>query len=317
MGIKLGVVMDPIATIQFHKDSTLAILLAAQTRGDQLFYMEPKDLYVEQGRAYGRMCPLKVYDQADHWFDLGEEKTEALDTLDCILMRQDPPFNMPYVYATYFLELAEKAGVLVVNRPAALRDCNEKFYTTWFPEWVAPTCVGTNPTLLKQFIQKHKDCIVKPLDGMGGESIFRVNHHDQNTNVILETVTHRGKTPCLVQAYIPEITEGDKRILVFNGKPVDHVVVRMPSGDDFRGNIAAGASTSVRPIHASERALVEKIGPSLVEKGLFFVGLDVIGNSITEINCTSPTCLRHIENATDEKVSVKLLDMIDGLLDRR
>lgn len=317
MGIKLGVVMDPIDRIQFHKDSTLAILLAAQSRGDSLFYMEPKDLYTEEGRAYGRMQGLRVFEEEQSWFEMGDASSQPLESLDCILMRQDPPFNMNYVYATYMLELAEKAGVLVVNRPSALRDCNEKFYTTWFPELTATTCVGTDASVLKEFIAKHQDCIVKPLDGMGGESIFRVKHGDQNTNVILETVTHRGKTPCMVQNYLSEISQGDKRILVFDGKPVDHVVVRMPSKDDFRGNIAAGASTTVRPINATERALVEKIGPTLVEKGLYFVGLDVIGDKITEINITSPTCLRHIEKATDEKVSLKLMEMIDRLLTKK
>jgi glutathione synthase len=314
MGIKLGVVMDPIQGIQFYKDSTLAILLAAQSRGHSLFYMEPRDLYAEQGHAHARMQSLRVMDDADQWYELSNETTQPLDALDCILMRQDPPFNMNYVYATYILELAEKTGVLVLNRPAALRDCNEKFYTTWFPELTARTCVGTDPSVLKHFIHKHQDCIVKPLDGMGGASVFHVKHGDQNLNVILETVTHNYQTPCMVQAYIPEISEGDKRIIVLNGEAVDHVVVRMPSGDDFRGNIAVGAKTSVRQINSVERALVKKIGPSLVEKGLYIVGLDVIGDKITEINITSPTCFKHIEQATDEKVCEKLVEMIEGML---
>lgn len=314
MGIKLGVVMDPIAGIQFHKDSTLAILLAAQSRGDSIFYIEPKDLFAENGQAFARMQRLHVKDDAKGWFELSNETTQRLDILDCILMRQDPPFNMNYVYATYLLELAEKSGVLVINRPASLRDCNEKFYTTWFPELTAPTCVASDYAVLKNFISRYADCIVKPLDGMGGAGVFRVKQGCQNINVILETVTQQGRTPCMVQSYIPEIAEGDKRILVFNGQPVEHVVVRMPSGDDFRGNIAAGAKTSVRPINETEREIVDKISSSLIDKGLYFVGLDVIGDKITEINITSPTCLRHIEQATHEKVSMKLLDMIDQLL---
>lgn len=314
MGIKLGVVMDPISQIQFHKDSTLAILLAAQSRDVSLYYMEPKDLFAEQGKAHAKMQSLTVREDANHWFDLSNAITAPLDTLDCILMRQDPPFNMNYVYATYLLELAEKEGVLVINRPASLRDCNEKFYTTWFPELTAKTCVGTDKHILKHFIERHGNCIVKPLDNMGGASVFHVKEGDDNINVILETVTHNYHTPCMVQEYLPAIKEGDKRIIVLNGKPVDHVVVRLPSGDDFRGNIAVGAKTQVRKIDSIERALVEKIGPTLVEKGLYIVGLDVIGDKITEINITSPTCFKHIEQATDEKVCMKLMDMVEGLL---
>jgi glutathione synthase len=317
MGIKLGFVMDPISQIQFHKDSTLAMMLAAQSRGDTLYYMEPQQLYADQGQAYARMCPISVFDNAQHWATLGEFENKPLESLDCILMRQDPPFNMNYVYVSYFLELAEKAGVLIVNRPSGVRDCNEKFYTTWFPELTAATRVATDPTILKQFIREHGDCIVKPLDGMGGASVFRVEAGDQNTNVILEAVTQNATRPCMVQTYLPEIAQGDKRILVFNGKPVDHVVVRMPHADDFRGNIAAGATTSVRPINAMERALVEKIGPALVSKGLYIVGLDVIGDKISEINNTSPTCFRQIEQATDERVSLKCMEMIEMLLGAR
>lgn len=314
MGINLGVVMDPIAKIQFHKDSTLAILLAAQARGDKLFYMEPQDLYAEQGRAYARMQQIQVFDDAHHWYELSEAMLEPLDILDCILMRQDPPFSMNYIYATYFLELAEKAGVLVVNRPSGLRDCNEKFYITEFPDLTAPTLVATDQAVLKHFIHQHGDCVAKPLDGMGGESVFRIKNSDLNANVILETVTHRGTRPCMLQAYLPAIAEGDKRILVFNGQPVDHVVVRLPHAGDFRGNLAAGATTQVRPINDVERRLVEKLGPALVKKGLYLVGLDVIGDKISEINSTSPTLFRQIEQATSEKVSMKLMDLIDELL---
>jgi glutathione synthase len=317
MGIHIGVVMDPMHSLQFHKDSTIALMMAAQSRGDSLFYIEKTQLYAEGGQAYARMAPVQVFDDEQHWYELGSEEARPLTDLDCILMRQDPPFNMAYVYATYILELAEKAGVLVVNRPSALRDCNEKFYTLDFPELTAPTCVGTDLKVLKAFIAQHRDCIVKPLDGMGGESVFRLMQGDANTNVILETVTQRSTLPCMVQAYLPAISEGDKRILVFMGKPVDHVVVRMPHEGDFRGNIAAGASTSVRPITEAEAALVEKIGPALVKKGLYLVGLDVIGDRISEINSTSPTCLRHIEKATGERVSMKVLTMIDTLLSAR
>lgn len=314
MTIKLGVVMDPIANIHFHKDSTLSLLLAAQAREHTIFYMEPDSLYVDYGRAYARMRPLTVFDDDKNWYRLGEAEDQPLDFLDCILMRQDPPFNLRYIYVTYMLELAEQAGVVVINRPSALRDCNEKFYTAWFPEFTAPTCVATNANVLKQFIEQHHDCVVKPLDSMGGAGIFRVTERDLNTNVMLETVTHGFTLPCLIQAYIPEIAQGDKRILIFNGEPADNVVVRMPSADDFRGNIAAGASVTVRPINNVERALVETIAPILLAKGLYLVGLDVIGDRISEINVTSPTCLRHIEKATDEKVSEKCMEMIDQLM---
>jgi glutathione synthase len=314
MGTQLGFVMDPISKIQFHKDSTLAIMLAAQSRGHTLYYMEPQFLYADQGKAYARMCPVEVFDDPTQWARLGKFETRPLDSLDCIFMRQDPPFNMNYVYVSYFLELAEKAGVLIVNRPRGVRDCNEKFYTTWFPELTAPTRVASDLAILKEFIREHQDCIAKPLDGMGGAGVFRVKAGDQNTNVILEAVTANATRPCMVQQYLPEISQGDKRILVFNGKPVDHVVVRMPHADDFRGNIAAGATTSVRPINATERALVEKIGPELVNKGLYIVGLDVIGDKISEINNTSPTCFRQIEEATDERVSIKCIEMVERLL---
>lgn len=317
MGINLGVVMDPIDKIQFHKDSTLALLLAAQSRGDTLYYMEPKDLYLSQGQAFARVKSLQVFDDENKWFAFGETIDEPLDSLDCILMRQDPPFNMSYIYATYILDLAAKAGCLVLNRPSALRDCNEKMYTTWFPELCSPTTVATDIALLKSFVAQHEDCVVKPLDGMGGASIFRIQKGDQNTNVILDMLTHKGTIPCMIQKYLPEITDGDKRILVFNGQPVDHVVVRLPSEDDFRGNIAAGATTVVRPINDAERNLVKKLGPTLVEKGLYLVGLDVIGDKITEINVTSPTCLRHIEKETTENVSMKFMAVIDALLKKK
>lgn len=314
MSLKLGFVMDPIAQIQFHKDSTLAMMLAAQTRAHTLYYIEPKNLYSEHGKAFATAYPIRVLNDAANWAQLGPLENLSLESLDCIFMRQDPPFNMNYIYVTYFLELAEQTGVLIVNSPAGVRDCNEKFYTTRFPELTAPTCVASNPIILKNFIREYQDCIVKPLDGMGGASVFRLKAGDQNTNVILESITDYATRPCMIQQYLPEIAQGDKRILVFKGEPVEHVVVRTPSQDDFRGNIAAGATTHVRPITESERALVAKIGPELVKKGLYIVGLDVIGDKISEINNTSPTCFRQIEEATAEKVSEKCIEMVESLI---
>lgn len=314
MALTLGFIMDPIEHIQFHKDSTLGIILAAQAKGDKLFYIPANNLSVENGEAYAIMHEVKVFDDETRWFELDEPRKQSLSKLDCALMRKDPPFDINYIYATYILELAEKAGVKVINKPRGLRDCNEKFSTTWFPEFTPPSLVSANTQEIMTFVEKHKNCILKPLDGMGGANIFHVQHPDKNTHVIIEHLTRHNQTPCIAQQYIDAISLGDKRVLLFNGKPLDHMVVRVPAADDFRGNLAAGATAKVEPLTKLERDMAERIAPVLLEKGLYLVGLDIIGEYVTEINVTSPTCLRHIDKAGVENASEKCVNMIHQIV---
>lgn len=310
MSIKLGIVMDPIQDIHFHKDSTLAMMLAARARGMELFYMTANDLSCIQGIPMGRMCKLDVFDDENHWFECGAFKQRPLTDLDGILMRKDPPFDMNYIYSTYVLDLAENQGVYVMNSPQALRDHNEKFFTTHFSDLCPPTLVSAQAAQIKDFIAEHQACVLKPLDGMGGMNIFRVNHKDANTNVIIQSLTFAGKTPCMVQRFIPEITQGDKRVLMIGGEPIGHYLARIPRADDFRGNLAAGATGEVRPLGETEKRIAEKIGPTLVEHGLDFVGLDIIGDYLTEINVTSPTCIREIEKGSGEKIAEAFIDLV-------
>ncbi|HET8705176.1 MAG TPA: glutathione synthase, partial [Pseudomonadales bacterium] len=238
MTIRLGVVMDPIGSINIKKDSTFAMLLAAQKRGFELFYMEQGDLFVQDGRAFARMRMVSVQDDPISWFSFHEESVQPLANLSVVLMRKDPPFDMNFIYTTYILERAESEGLLVVNKPQALRDHNEKFAATEFPQCTPPTLVSSNSTLIKEFVRTHQDAVIKPLDGMGGASIFRTHADDLNLSVIIETVTQHGRTPAMVQRYIPEITDGDKRILLVDGKPVPYCLARIPAAGEARGNLA-------------------------------------------------------------------------------
>ena len=316
MGIRIGVVMDPIESIQFKKDSTLAMLLAAQKRGWPLRYMQLGDLFVRDGVSYGRMRPLTVRKDPDRWFDLEAPETHALGALDAILMRKDPPFDMEYVYATYVLERAEAAGALVVNRPQSLRDANEKMYTAWFSSCCPPTLVTRSQSLLHEFLAEHADAIIKPLDGMGGTSIFRVRAGDANTNVIFETLTRHGQCFAMAQRYVPEITDGDKRVLLIEGEAMPYGLARVPAEGDARGNLAAGARAVPFAIGERERRIARQVGPVAREKGLVFVGLDVIGDYLTEINVTSPTCIREIEAGCDIDIAGRLMDAIEARLAR-
>jgi glutathione synthase len=294
--MRLGVVMGPIGSIDIKKDTTFAMLLEAQSRGWELFYMEQQDLYLINGTAKATYKPLTVQRDEKSWFTLGEPVDDVMSQMDAILMRVDPPFNMNFVYTTYVLEQAESDGVLVVNKPQSLRDANEKLFTAWFPDCCSPTLVTSQTQRIKDFLLEHEDIIVKPLDGMGGASIYRLKKADHNLGVVLETMTNHGKELTMVQRYLPEIKQGDKRILIVNGQPVPYALARIPAEGETRGNLAAGGTGEGRTLTDRDRWLCEQIGPTLVKKGLFFVGLDVIGDYVTEINVTSPTCVQELES---------------------
>ncbi|MFD2643891.1 glutathione synthase [Pseudomonas japonica] len=317
MSVRLGIVMDPIASISYKKDSSLAMLLAAQARGWTLFYMEQKDLYLGAGQARARMRPLKVFANPERWFELEAEQDSPLAELDVILMRKDPPFDLEFVYSTYLLEQAEAEGVLVVNRPQSLRDCNEKLFATRFPQCMAPTLVSRRADILREFAATHGDVILKPLDGMGGASVFRHRPGDPNLSVILETLTQHGHQQIMAQAFLPEIKDGDKRILMIDGEPVPYCLARIPASGETRGNLAAGGRGEARPLTERDRWIAAQVGPSLREKGLLFVGLDVIGDYLTEINVTSPTCIREIDAAYNTDIGGQLMDAIDRQLKAR
>lgn len=318
MTINIGVVMDPIAHINTKKDTTLAFLLAAQKRGWAMHYMEQQDLYVKENTVSAAMCKLTVQNSPQHWYALDSAKDKPLNTLDVILMRVDPPFNLEYIYTTYLLELAQKAGVLVINDPQSLRDANEKFFTTWFPQCIPPTLVTRDARHIHHFISQHQDVILKPLSGMGGRSVFRIRHNDPNINVIIETLSDYGACTITAQSYIPAITEqGDKRILLIDGEPVPYALARMPGKDDPRGNLAAGATGIVVELTDRDRWICAAVGPVLRQKGLVFVGLDVIGDYLTEINVTSPTCVREIEAECDINISDRLLECIAAKLAKK
>lgn len=293
------------------------MLLAAQERGWSLFYMEQQDLYQGAGQARARMRPLKVFADPEHWFELDAEQDSALSELDVILMRKDPPFDMEFVYSTYLLEQAEAAGVLVVNRPQSLRDCNEKLFATLFPQCTPPTLVSRRADILREFVNQQGDTILKPLDGMGGTSIFRHRPGDPNLSVILETLTGNGTQQIMAQGYLPAIKDGDKRILMIDGEPVPYCLARIPASGETRGNLAAGGRGEARPLTDRDRWIAAQVGPTLREKGLLFVGLDVIGEHLTEINVTSPTCIREIDNAFGTQIGVQLMDAIDRKLKAR
>ena len=317
MSGRVGIVMDPIAGISYKKDSSLAMLLAAQDRGWTLFYMEQQDLYLNEGKARARMKPLKVFANPEKWFELDAETDTALSDLDVILMRKDPPFDMEFVYSTYLLEQAERDGVLIVNKPQSLRDCNEKLFATQFTQCTPPTVVSRRADVLREFAALHGDVILKPLDGMGGTSIFRHRVGDPNLSVILETLTLNGTQQIMAQGYLPAIKDGDKRILMIDGEPVDYCLARIPAQGETRGNLAAGGRGEARPLSEKDRWIAAQVGPTLREKGLLFVGLDVIGEHLTEINVTSPTCIREIDNAFGTNIGALLMDAIERKLAAR
>lgn len=310
--IKLGIVMDPIAHINIKKDTSFAMLLEAQRRGYELHYMEMADLYLINGEARARTRTLSVEQNYDKWYEFGSEQEIKLADLDVILMRKDPPFDTEFIYATYILERAEEEGTLIVNKPQSLRDCNEKLYTAWFADLTPETLVTRNKAQLKAFWEKHGDIIMKPLDGMGGASIFRVKEGDPNIGVIAETLTELGNRYCMAQNYLPAIKDGDKRVLVVDGEPVPYCLARIPQGGETRGNLAAGGRGEPRPLSESDWEIARRVGPTLKAKGLIFVGLDIIGDRLTEINVTSPTCVREIEAEYPISITGMLMDAIEA-----
>ncbi len=312
--IRLGVVMDPISQITPAKDSTLAMLLEAQARGYEVYYFEQSDLRLDDGEPRGLGRRLKVVDDPHSWYTLEESVDQPLSDLDAMLMRKDPPFDTEYIYTTYILERAELAGTLVVNRPNSLRDINEKVFTAWFADCGPPTLITRSMLQLRGFLTKHRKIVVKPLDGMGGRSIFVVNHDDNNANVIFETLTDYDARFAMAQKYVPEITAGDKRILLVNGEPVSHSLARIPPPDDNRGNLVAGAVPEVRELTERDRWICARVGPVLRDRGVLFAGLDVIGDYLTEINVTSPTGIRELAKLADLDVAGQLMDNIETRL---
>jgi glutathione synthase len=310
----VGVVMDPIDTIKPKKDSTLAMLLAAQRRGWHCIYFRQGDLAVRDGAPLGHGCRLRVRDDPDDWFEIGEPWRGGLETLDALLMRKDPPFDMEYVYTTYILELAEQRGLLVVNKPASLRDINEKAYTSWFPQCTPPSIITRSREDLLAFLNEHGKIVLKPLDGMGGRSIFVVSAGELNVNVIYETLTDYGTRFTLAQRYVPEIVAGDKRILLIDGVPVEYALARIPAPGESRGNLVMGATPEGRPLSERDRWLCGEVGPVLAAKGVLFAGLDVIGDYLTEINVTSPTGIRELDRQFGIDIAAKLIDAIDRRL---
>ncbi|MFQ5634173.1 MAG: glutathione synthase [Gammaproteobacteria bacterium] len=310
--LRVGVVMDPIGNIVPAKDSSLAMLLESQRRGHDNWYFEQADLRLVDGRPHGKAHPLTVADDPEQWFTLGAATDMPLADLDVILMRKDPPFDTEYIYTTYLLERAELTGALIINRPSSLRDMNEKMYTAWFPEFSPPNLVTRSIAGLKDFLRTHGRIVVKPLDGMGGRSIFVVEAGDNNANVIFETLTDHESRFAMAQRFIPEIADGDKRLLLVGGKPAPYALARIPSPDDYRGNLVAGAQPEARPLTDRDREICARVGATLSERGVLFAGLDVIGDYLTEINVTSPTGIRELAKLADIDVAGSLMDLIEA-----
>ena len=312
--VRIGVVMDPIESITPKKDSTLAMLLEASRREAEIHYMRQGDLRLEGGRALARSRPLKVFDDPERWFELGESREIALGDLDAVLMRKDPPFDMEYIYSSYILERAELAGALVVNRPQALRDMNEKAFTAWFPDCAPLTLITRSMSDIRAFLEAHKRIVVKPLDGMGGRSIFVIVAGDKNANVIMETLTDNGRRFALAQVFVPEISAGDKRILLVDGEPVPYALARVPTAHDYRGNLVMGAQGKGQPLSERDRFICSRVGPVLQEQGVLFAGIDVIGDYLTEINVTSPTGIRELDREYGLNIAGQLFDAIEARL---
>lgn len=314
MSYSVGVVMDPITQIKPHKDTSFAMMLEAQRRGATLFYLEISSLYLDNGKPMGKVSRITVQDTAEDFFSMEEPRLMALGDIDVLLMRKDPPFDSEFLYATQILSLAEKDGALVVNNPQALRDYNEKLFTAWFSELIPDTLVSSDSERIKAFHAKHKDIICKPLDGMGGTSIFRIKDDGNNLGVVIETLTNKGQRYMMAQQYLPEIADGDKRILIVDGEVVPYALARLPGKGETRGNLAAGGTGRPQPLSERDKEVAEKIAPVVKSHGLMFVGLDVIGDKVTEINVTSPTCVREIEASFDINIMAMLFDAIERRL---
>ncbi|MBW5290447.1 MAG: Glutathione synthetase [Candidatus Ruthia sp. Asou_11_S2] len=309
--IKIAVLMDDISTINPKKDSSLAMMLEASKRGWEIYTFDTADLFAQDGSVFADCAKTTVRDNLDHWFEKETNVVMVLDEFDVILMRKDPPFDMTYIYSTYLLEQAENIGVLVVNKPQSLRDANEKLFALNFPHCMPKTLVSANQSKIKAFIKTQNTAVIKPLDGMGGRDIFKFETHDTTIDAVLKRLTNNGKCPIMAQAFLPDIDKGDKRILLINGKPVDYALARIPAKGSFKGNLAAGAKGIGQPLSDRDRYLCEQITPTLKAKGLMFVGLDVIGDYITEINVTSPTCIRELDAQFNLNIAGELLDVIE------
>jgi len=311
----IGFVCDPIEDFKPYKDTTFALMLAAQARGWRLVVFGTADLWVQDGIAFGRGRQVQVADDKKHWFDwLGAAEAQPLGALDAILMRSDPPVNAAYIAATWVLELAEQQGAVVANKPSALRDFNEKLATAWFPDFTPPTLFAADMAALRAFHAEHGDVIYKPIDGMGGRGIFRVKPDGLNLGSVIEQLSDYGRTMITAQRYLPAISEGDTRVLIVAGKPVDFGLARIPQAGETRGNLAAGGRGEARPLTTAQRQIAESLGPKLLAKGLWFVGLDVIGEHLTEINITSPTCVREIDAAFGTDIAGQLIEAIENHL---
>ncbi|MEZ5534751.1 MAG: glutathione synthase [Thiolinea sp.] len=311
---RIGFIMDPIESINIKKDSTFAMMLEVQRRGWEILYLQQADLYADDGVVFAGMTRVTVDDNPQQWFEPGETIVQPLHELDAVLMRKDPPFNMEYIYSTYLLELAERQGLLVVNKPASIRGANEKLFTAWFPEFSPATRVTRDMARIREFLAEQQSIVVKPLDGMGGAMIFQVHQDDPNTSVILETITDHGRRTVIAQQFLPEFKQGDKRILMIDGEPFPYGYSRVPAEGESRGNLAAGASGVGRELTERELEICQTIGPKLREFGLMFVGLDVIGDYVTEINVTSPTCIRELDALYQANIAGLLMDVIEAKL---
>ncbi|MFK8012274.1 MAG: glutathione synthase [Marinicellaceae bacterium] len=312
--MKIGFLMDPIEGINTKKDSTFAMMLEAQSRNYEIHYFTENDIYVSEHKPYAKSITLKLIDRQENYFEPISKQTINLSELDIIFMRKDPPFDLEYIMDTYVLDLAEKSGVLVVNTPQSLRDANEKFFTEAFPQ-VSPKClISRNPNHIKKFAKTLDEVIIKPMDGMGGSSIFQTGKNDKNLNVIIETVTQEGRRTTMAQEFIPEIKQGDKRILIINGKPVPYALARIPSDEDFRGNLAKGGTGVGVKLSEDDYKICDIVGPKLKEMGIIFAGIDVIGQYLTEVNVTSPTCIRELDALYDLNIAGQMFDEIDKLL---
>jgi glutathione synthase len=312
MSLSVAVLMDPIRAIKIAKDSTFAMLLEASRRGHALLYLEQGDLALRNGEAWARLRPLTVKEDPTGWFTLGEPTWRPLAEVDIVLARKDPPVDAQFIYDTMVLERAQRAGCKVVNDPRSLRDCNEKLFALDFPQCIAPTLVSRDAGELRGFVAEHGEAVLKPLDGMGGRGIFRVKHGDSNLNSMLETLLDGARHFAIAQKYIPEITAGDKRILLIDGDPVPFALARIPQGDEFRGNLAAGGRGEGIPLSDRDRWIAAQVAPELVRRGLRFVGLDVIGDYLTEINVTSPTCIRELDAQFGINIAGLMFDAIEA-----
>lgn len=312
MVLDIVVAMDPIGSIKIAKDSTFAMLLEGQRRGHRLHYVLPGGLSMHDGIAVARLAPLSVRDDPASWHELGQPSPRALGPGDVVLMRKDPPVDADYLHDSQILGFAQRQGARVVNDPQGLRDCNEKLAALEFPQCCPPTLVSRDAGALKAFVAAHGDAVLKPLDGMGGRSIFRARHGDANLNVILETLTDGGRHLAMAQRYLAEIRDGDKRILLVDGEPVPYCLARIPQGDEFRGNLAAGGRGEGRALSARDRWIAAQVGPEMKRRGMLFVGLDVIGDYLTEVNVTSPTCIRELDAQFGLNIAGLLFDAIEG-----